>query len=376
MYGRRILLLADLHIGSIKSIPHVYNIITDIFDKELIHNKTDAVIFLGDYFHQLLKGNSEYMKLAVNIMTYLMLICYRRKIKVRMIYGTESHDSDQYGIFNFFEQCPMFDFRVIRTATKEMLFWDAKVLYLPEEYINNKQEFYKELFDDTYDFIFGHGVISEGMPMVKPNKNNNEKKVPHFKSKELAKRSKVCVFGHYHILTDMGDNVYYLGSLFRNSFGEEIPKGYGIIENKKFKFIENPYAYIFNTYEYKSNSRIYESMDKFMKELMKIKLENKNLFNEKVSGKIRIIFHIPDSASITFKENIKSIMDKEKLIHPVFIMDSEEDNIIVDDEDNYIIDNSYPIEDKIHRYINKTYNYDISPKDIGKFIYDTFVMHR
>ena len=86
---RRILLLSDLHIGSIKNIAYVYNTIIDIIDKECIYNKVDAVIFLGDYFHQLLKCNSEYTILALNVMNYLMRVAKTKRFKVRMIYGTE-----------------------------------------------------------------------------------------------------------------------------------------------------------------------------------------------------------------------------------------------------------------------------------------------
>ena len=53
----------------------------------------------------------------------------------------------------------------------------------------------------------------------------------------------LSVWGHYHVKTKIADNVYYLGSLFRDSFGEESPKGYGIIEDNKFEFIENNKAY-------------------------------------------------------------------------------------------------------------------------------------
>ena len=64
----RILLIADLHIGSIKDIPYFYNVTTDIIEKEVIFTKTDLVLFLGDYFDKLFKVNEEYVSLAINIM--------------------------------------------------------------------------------------------------------------------------------------------------------------------------------------------------------------------------------------------------------------------------------------------------------------------
>ena len=71
----------------------------------------------------------------------------------------------------------------------------------------------------------------------------------------------------------MGNNVYYLGSLFRDSFGEEIPKGYGIIEDDKFRFIENDKAYVYKTYEFNPESSIYQSSDDIIREIDKIKKE-------------------------------------------------------------------------------------------------------
>jgi hypothetical protein len=40
------------------------------------------------------------------------------------------------------------------------------LLYLPEEYIIDQESYYKEYFNKKYDYIFEHGVIIEGMPMV------------------------------------------------------------------------------------------------------------------------------------------------------------------------------------------------------------------
>lgn len=374
MFDRRILLFADLHIGSIKNIPYVYNTITNIFDKEIQLRKIDAVIFLGDYFHQLFKCNSEYIRLAINIMSYLMLLCRRKNIKVRMIYGTESHDSDQYGIFSFFEKCSDFDFKVITTAQAENLFFNCKVLYLPEEYVYDKNEYYGKLLKDRYDYIFGHGVIQEGMPMFK-SPITKEKGVPVFKSAELGRISKVCVFGHQHIYTDMGDNVYYLGSLFRNSFGEDQAKGYGIIEDDQLTFIENTDVYTYKTYVYDKDSSIYKDQNAFTREFLRLKLKHKSIFDGTTPGKIRLVFHLPDQFDSAFKEKIKSVVLNENCIVAVFKDEFECKDMGIKEnttEYDYVLDDSLQVEDKIHKYINKHYDYDLPLDSIGDYIRNIF----
>lgn len=372
MFDRRILLFADLHIGSIKNIPYVYNTITNIFDKEIKFNKVDAVVFLGDYFHQLFKCNSEYVRLAVNILNYLMLLCRRKNIKVRMVYGTESHDSDQYGIFDFFSKCSDFNFKVIDKACSEDLFPNCRVLYLPEEYIYDKNSYYEPLFRKRYDYIFGHGIIKEGMPMVSES-SNTEKRLPIFSVKELSNICKVCVFGHYHVFTDMG-NVYYLGSLFRDSFGEEDPKGYGILENNRLKFIPNPDTYSYKSYEYQPDSSIYKDQNSFMKEFLRLKVKHKDIFDGSVPGKIRMIFNLPSDIDPSFKEKIKNLVLNEKCIVPVFKdkFSCKDMSATSSEEYNYVLDDSLQVEDKIHKYINNHYDYDLPIDTIGDYIRNIF----
>lgn len=373
----RILLIADLHIGSIKDIAYFYNVTTDIIEKEVIFKKTDMVMILGDYFHKLFKVNEEYVSLAINIMSYLIRACKRSNTKIRIIYGTESHEMNQYKLFNYHITSSDVDIKIFDTVTEETI--DGKnILYIPEEYINNKHHHYsKYLYSDKhYDYIFGHGIIEDGMPSIvsysNENNKNDEKQVPRFKSGELSSVSNITVFGHYHCYTDMHNNVYYLGSLFRDSFGEEEPKGYGIIEDDKFIFIENTESYIFKTYEFPPTSNIYDSSDNILNEINKIKNQHADVFKGDRHGKIRLVFKTPETLNPTFRENLKSILFNDKYFTPL-IKDSTNDLISeikedLDDEYDFILDNSLPITDKIHQYITKQYDEVISLETLEKYI--------
>ena len=378
----RILVFADIHIGSIKDTKYVYNVITDIIEKEIIFKKTDVVVIAGDYFHKILKGNDEYITCAINVMLYLVRACARENTKIRIVYGTESHEMNQYRILSPHVMLTNVDMKVIHTVTEEVI-GDKSFLFIPEEYIDDKHEFYKDYLysDKHYDYIFGHGVISEGMPMVSPIPNDKikEKHVPNFRSGELGSVSDICIFGHYHCYTDMGDNVYYLGSLFRDSFGEEEPKGYGIIEDKEFTFIENKDAYIFKTYDLGevSNSITYFDKNKLIETINQIKNENSDIFFGDKIGKVRIKITIPENTSNEVKETLHDILFSEKCIS---LLTKETSNDLTDqvaeelaeDECNsellFILDNSLPIADKIHRYINKQYDEIIPIETIEKYI--------
>jgi hypothetical protein len=377
----RILLIADLHIGSIKDITYVYNTMVNIIDKEIICTKTDAVIFLGDYFDRLFKVNEDYVSLAINIMSYLIRACAKNKTKIRFIYGTESHEMNQYKLFNYHFSSNKVDIKLIDTVTEEELFPNVNVLYIPEEYINDKHKFYeKYLYSGKhYSYIFGHGIIEDGMPQVvsfSANKNVNEKQVPRFKSGELSEICDFSLWGHYHVRNVMKPNVQYLGSLFRDSFGEEDPKGYGIIEDGEFKFVENTQAYTYKTYEFNPTSDIYNNPDNLISEINRIKSENPDVINGENKGKIRLKFNLPGNVDPSFMENLKTVLVNDKMISPLIkesnndlIEDIKED---LDEEYDYLLDNSLLFEDKLHRFIVSTYDSEMTIDELKSYINESF----
>lgn len=373
----RILLLADIHIGVIKDTNYVYEVMTEIIEKEIIFQKCDAVIILGDYFHRLFKVNEEYVSCAINIMSFLIRACKRNHTKIRMIYGTESHEMNQYKLFNYHITSSNIDIRIIDTVTEEELFPDIHVLYIPEEYMKDKKEFYKDTLysNKHYEYIFGHGIIEDGMPSIISynNHKSEEKQVPRFKSGELSEICDLSIWGHYHIRNEIVPNkVYYLGSLFRSSFGEEISKGYGIIEDDQFHFIENKRAYIYKSYEYLPGDPIYESPDIMIKELKRMKEENPGIFDGSTPGKIRMVFILPTNINPAFKDNLKDLMLQEK--HITTLIKNNNDLILeevkeeIEDEYDYLLDSKLSIEEKVYRFIHNTTGYSLPLEIIQNYI--------
>lgn len=374
----RILLLADMHIGAIKDTNYYYNSMINIIDKEVVFKPCDIVVILGDYFDRLFKVNEEYVSLAINIMSYLVRVCTKSKTKIRIVYGTESHEMNQYRLFNHFLSSSSIDMKLFTTVTEEKL-GKANILYVSEEYIGDKYEFYKKTIygGKKYDYIFGHGVITEGMPLAvghsrETDNINTENKVPHFNAGDLSKAGKMVVFGHYHRAWDL-ENVHYLGSLYRWCFGEEEPKRYGIIEDGKLEFIENTDAYEYKTYEYNEDSPVYDSSDDIMNEIARIKEENKSIFMGEKVGKIRLIFHTPVDLDPTFKENLKTLLFNDKVFSTLIKESLEEvvteNEVVEQDEFDFILDNSMKINDKIYNYIMKTYDdCQMTLKELEKYI--------
>ena len=371
----RIVVLSDIHIGSIKDTVYVYNVLTSIFDTELKFHKTDAIIFTGDFFHRLLKTNEEYTSLAVNVVSYLVRLC-KNKIKIRFIYGTESHECTSYRIFNHHFNSDSVDMKLIETVTEEELFPNVNVLYIPEEYVNSKEEHYRKYLysGKHYDFIFLHGVIAEGMPMALFNKTNSmEKKTPVFHAKELSDACDICLAGHFHVNTHMDSNVYYVGSLFRNSFNEEGAKGYYVIEDKKLEFVENKEAYQYKTYTFEDTDPVYGSTENLIEKIKEIKEENKELFNNEREGKIRMLFKLPSNIDESYRETIRNLLFNDKKIAPLI---KENENIINDSSNDvvqeyeFVLDSSLNIYEKLHKYIDKIHSVDLSVNEIKKYILD------
>lgn len=378
MMSHRILVMADMHIGSIKDIVYYYNTTIDIIDRECVYEKCDAIVIAGDYFHRLFKANEEYISLAINIMSYMVRLAKQRGIKIRLIYGTESHEMSQYRLFNHHISDKEVDFKIIETVTREELFLNVNVLYVPEEFMESKLDHYCAFFGYRYDYIFGHGVIQEGMKMLEYDSRpkSNEKKVPHFRTEELSSISNICIFGHYHCHTNLGEGVYYLGSLFRDSFGEEDPKGYGIIEDGKFMFRENEFAYIYDTITFDEDSVVYKDNHSLVQTIKEIKVQYNEIFTgDRRSGRVRLIFKVPENIDPAFRDTLRTLLFNDKNISHLIketsdILKEVEEEI--SEEYDFILDGSLAITDKIHRFIRQEYEYDIPLVSLERYITDTF----
>ena len=129
------------------------------------------------------------------------------------------------------------------------------MLYIPEEYMEDSTEYYKEYFNKKYQLVFGHGMFEETNFSSK-NKYQTMKKYPIFNSKEMEE---ICegpiVFGHIHTAQRIRNRIQYTGRLVRSRFGEEEAKGFYIVDfdsetkETEFEFIENEITLRYDTIE-------------------------------------------------------------------------------------------------------------------------------
>lgn len=382
------IVISDIHFGA--SDPELLkNELTNLFLYYLYNMKTISfIIITGDYFDHKIYLNEKTSDYAVAFMDKLVEISKKHKCPIRIIYGTESHEVNQYNIFSMYEMDTTIDFKVIHTVEEEELLKDLKVLYIPEEFIFSKKDYYKNYLDNNkkYNYIFGHGIINEIMVIashsMQKEKTNDRKKVPVFTARELLESCKGQVyFGHYHINSNIKNKIFYTGSFSRWIFGEEEPKGfYHItydIEKEKYtqKFIENYLSPKYITYTYGYNSSILESEEILLKELSIRDKQNSLEDNEH----IRFIFNIPEThpnpefiinilnERYRYSNNVK-VQVTNGYIEKKKINNKRQINDILN-EYSLIFDKSIKIEDKLFYYIKKKNNIEIPIEKIKLYLY-------
>lgn len=287
--------ISDLHFGAI-DIDEMKKELNNNFFSIIEKKNYNYCIILGDYWDKKVYLNDRVSEIGVWFMEKLL-----RYIKtVRIIYGTESHEADQYHVLQPFCECDYYDVKIIYSVEQEELFPGINVLYIPEEYIKDKDEYYKDYFQNKYKYVFGHGIIAEAMTMIKREKTKTEGRLKPsvFTTADFKKIAGETYFGHYHVHTDLPGYIHYVGSFTRWQQGEEEEKGFYEICYKTSDdgshFI-NEFHENYDAPKYKTYSFGYEH-DLFSKNC-DIEKETKTLINlVEISGavKVHFIFNIPE----------------------------------------------------------------------------------
>ena len=373
-------ILADVHFGAMPA-EKLYEELEKGFLKYLKSLKIlNYVVLAGDLFDGRLNLNSAHTKYMFIFLKKLMEICVDKNCKLRILKGTLSHDNDQLNVLKLFSNFNV-DFKIIETVTSEDLFHDMKVLYIPEEYIDNG-DYYKEYFNTEYDMIFGHGMFSEVAFMGKNQTSEiTMKKAPIFKSEDILNISKgPVVFGHIHKSQCIKDRIYYVGSYSRWVYGEEDPKGFMMCaytpetSNYEIEFIENKNAPLYNSLIIDYNSAFYrddqnQQMDYIIRMINNLNVE-----------RLRVIFNIPETYEnpILLTNLINDVFAKYKNIKVVINNNSKEQRKKREMEEkiklllskyDFIFDKSVSPEEKLSKFIKIKYNKDITVDNMRNYLY-------
>ena len=371
----RLLVIGDIHFGYYPAelLYKEFKLVINNITKDI-----DVVFIAGDYFDTKLSLSSKHSIYAIKTFCDILDKCEQTNTKLRMIRGTASHDPENQLVnLSSIAKSSKVDFKLYLTVGEEELFPDFNVLYVPEEYMENKDEYYKEFFNKKYQCIIGHGMFEETNYVT--NKTLNMKKYPVFNSAFIEK---ICdgpiIFGHIHKSQKIRNRIMYTGSFTRSRYGEEEDKGFIIstyeTENNStdFKFIANDKATKFDTVSILDTSEIFSLL--LNEQIQFIK----DMISTYKKDKLRIKINIPKNYDNTkvFIDSVTTVFGNMENVDIVIMDNTKEETKhktkeIVDKlmlKYNFIFDKSISYEEKIQQFIYNKKGEKIDLENIRKII--------
>ena len=357
----RLVNISDIHIGK-KDDMRLKEELEIFFDYLKDTEDIDMITISGDLFDRVLTANEYGTTLALEFIQRLIDL-YIPEIDIRIIKGTRSHDFNQLDILKVFKEKAGSHFKIIEKNEVEV-FNGYKILYLPEEYPTDYDDFYKEnllgVEDKVYDFIIGHGMIDFiAFTGYEDDSENRVHGTPTHKADDLIRVTKgPIIFGHIHEKQEYKDKIYYTGSYSRYSFDTPSEKGFMVFDiddddPSKFKmtFIENTKAPTYAVLDIdKLNLEGVDDHVKYIKELsdkydfVKIKTGNKA--------------NLDIARALTEKDSSIKVQSVNK----------EKETIKVDPKYEYILKKELPLNETIRKFMNEEYDKDIDLDFISKVI--------
>lgn len=343
----KIAFCADIHINDDTFIDEIMNCF------ETMISMSDMIVIGGDLMDCKSYASSDAIQQLLRLFDFITPQIRGGGRKLRIIYGTQSHDSyPQLQILKPYTK--LMDCKIINHAQEEIIN-GTKFLFIPEEIIQDKTVYYKDtLFSGKqYDYIFGHGVIAEGMSMVKES-DNKIKSVPIFKTMELKQAVKYhCCFGHYHRRWE-SDNIAYVGSLSRFHHGEPEQKGWYLLDGKQRIFHPNQWCPDFQEYKVKCSEYTPSDLQIWITNTITSFQQSKQ-----ERDKLKFTFFLDRSQedAIPIIDSIRTLCRGDGIAYN--IKDVNEAIIqdrTIESEYDYILDINVPIIDKIIKYNNHQFD--------------------
>lgn len=369
--------IADIHFGAIRPSSTLYEELKIDFLDEIKDKNIDMVVICGDYYNSIISLNSSTAKLSFRFMDELIDLCEKEGIKyLRIIQGTLSHDNNQLDNLDIFREGSGVDVKIVKRATEEHLEEGLNILYIPEEYMSNPDEYYKEFYEKEkyYDFIFGHGMFTESSFGMNSGETNISK-APVFDSKEFINMSRgPIIFGHIHTRSTIRKHIYYIGSFSRWVYGQEEPKGfmYFAYDTKThrycYEFIENVLAKYYDTIEILDLSQYdtIEEWSKYIRELKRDYLRIRIIINDSNDKIIHMITSFREYYSNKSEYKLE-VINKGDLARQKMI-ETKVNNLLSDY--GFVFDKKLPKEYLIHKFIQKKYGKDFDVKFIENILYN------
>ena len=358
------------------------------------HEEIDYLTVLGDYFDKQLGLNDKSAKYALAFLNELVYFCMTHEIKVRLLRGTATHDFNQLQAFSIFETLSEDedgspDFRIISKSESEFLFPNFKVLYVPEEYPKNFEDYYGELLApaSNYNAVFGHGTLEfQAFANQKQESERPINTAPVFSMKRFAS---ICngpiVFGHIHTRVNWKKKAFYCSSFTRTAHGESGIKGFcysdtGLLDGDfSVEYVDNTSAPEYKTFDFDKLLDRYETIEeigkiatKLAKKYYKIRIRFAESYpNEKASSIAVLRSALTEIRNIDFdiRKRTSEEIEQLEMVNEDGEMVNEDGEIIEkDDTFDFLIDgHAQPIE-TVSTFIELTKNREISPEEIVELL--------
>ena len=348
--------ISDIHFGC-KDDKLLWNELQEKFFKTIDKN-LDLLVVAGDLFHRVIKMNEPASQYVFSFIDQLDKYSKLYNFKIRILKGTKSHDFNQLENFKHYE-LNNDNFGIADKVCVEEVLDGMTVLYIPEEYVNNEEEYYKDYFNEKYDMIFFHGTMDFAAFSSHVVGNKNSKQAPNFKSNQIANMVRgAAIGGHIHIKQNYNKKIYYTGSFSRYNFGEEEDKGFidciYDTENKKCEvsYVKNDLAPAYLTVKLSD-----------LKGDLKTKLEKIEILKENIDN-LRIDIEENDKkGNETIIEAIKELSNDNIKLK---VSNSFEEKY--DEKYTFILKKTLPLNETIQKFIEITKNKKISIERIDKIL--------
>lgn len=347
--------IADIHIGK-KDDKRLWKELQEVFIPT-INDDLDLLVISGDLFDRVIKLNEAASNYVFKFIDQLVILSKIHNFKIRIVKGTKSHDFNQLNNFQAYEVDD--NFGIANEVCEEELFEGVNVLYIPEEYVENPEEYYKEYFNHKYDLIFFHGMMDFVGCSAHLSEGKNSKTAPTFKSSQIAELAYgPIVGGHIHTGDTYKNKIFYTGSFSRFNFGEPEKKG----------FVNYTYDTVTKEYEVKHIENT------LAPEYVTVKLQDLDGSLEEKLDKIKTLREGYENVRIDISEQDKK--GNENLVEAIKNLTDENVKLKVsnsfeesyDSRFDFVLKRTYSLDETIKRFISITKGKDLSSEVIKKII--------
>lgn len=246
--------ISDIHLGHPTN--HTEDIVTNLkiaFPDNTETAMLDYIFFCGDVFDRLLTLPESDVLFIKEFIAYILKLCKKHNIKLRVLEGTPSHDWYQSQAFQ--------DINVLLEIGADLKYFkqlhieyeqdhDIWLLFVPDECdattektLSRVKNLIEQNGIEKVDYALMHGQFEYQLPeFVKAPKHNSEEYL------NLVKH--VIFIGHVHTFSQR-DRIVAHGSFDRLRQNEESPKGHVRVKqfgnDLQITFVENKGAKIYKT---------------------------------------------------------------------------------------------------------------------------------